>query len=76
MWLVKCVADGELRICVPMLDVIRGQVDEGVRMLLDIGGEFAQRDLTVEIKQMTISAPRHCLHNVRPDRSQRSVSWQ
>ena len=68
MWLVMCVADGEFRICVPMLDVIRGQVDEGVRMLLDIEGEFAQRDLTIEIKQTIISAPRHCLHNVRPDR--------
>jgi hypothetical protein len=32
-------------------DVIHGQVDEGVKMLLDIGGEVAQRDLTVEMNR-------------------------
>ena len=34
-----------------MTDVIDGQVDEGVKMLLDIGGEVAQRDLTVEMNR-------------------------
>lgn len=34
-----------------MLDVINGQVDEGVKMLLDIGGDVAQRYLTVEMNQ-------------------------
>jgi hypothetical protein len=34
-----------------MSDVIDGQVDEGVKMLLDIGGEVAQRDLTVEMNR-------------------------
>ena len=34
-----------------MSDVIHGQVDEGVKMLLDIGGEAAQRDLTVEMNK-------------------------
>ena len=34
-----------------MSDVIGGQVDEGVKMLLDIGGEVAQRDLTVEMNR-------------------------
>jgi hypothetical protein len=29
-----------------MSDVIHEQVDEGVKMLLDIGGKVAQRDLT------------------------------
>ena len=71
MWLLNCVADGELRICVPMSDVINEQpeFDEGLRLLLGTGGEGSQMDLTVEIKQTTISAPRHCLHNVRPNRS-------
>jgi hypothetical protein len=50
MRLLSYRADGELRICIPMSDVIQGQVDEeGVRMLLDIGGEVAQRYLTVEM---------------------------
>ena len=44
-------ADGELRICIPVEDVICGQVDEGVKILLDIGGEVAQRDLTVEMNK-------------------------
>ena len=35
-----------------MSDVIHGQVDEGVKMLLDIGGEVAQRDLTVEMNKL------------------------
>jgi hypothetical protein len=52
-----------------MSDVINGQFDEGLKLLLGTGGESSQIDLTVRIKQMTISAPRHCLHNVRPDRS-------
>ena len=34
-----------------MSDVIHGQVDEGVKILLDIGGELAQRDPTVEMKR-------------------------
>jgi hypothetical protein len=34
-----------------MSDVIHGQADEGVKMLLDIGGEVAQRDLTVEMNR-------------------------
>jgi hypothetical protein len=63
------VADSELRICVPMPDVINGQFDKGLKPLLGTGGKGSQMDLTVEIKQITISAPRHCLHNVRPDRS-------
>ena len=37
--LVKCVADGELRICVPMSDVINEQYDEGLKLLLSTGGE-------------------------------------
>jgi hypothetical protein len=44
-------ADGELRICIPMSDVIYGQVDEGVKMLFDVGGEIAQRNLTVEMNR-------------------------
>jgi len=50
-----------------MSDVINGQIDEGLKLLLGTGGEGSQMDLSVELKQMTISAPRHCLHNVRPD---------
>jgi hypothetical protein len=66
MWLLSYGADGELRICIPISDVIHGQVDEeGVRMLLDTGGEIAQRDLTVcRNEPIFISAPRHCLHEV------------
>jgi hypothetical protein len=52
-----------------MPDVINGQFDKGLKPLLGTGGKGSQMDLTVEIKQITISAPRHCLHNVRPDRS-------
>jgi hypothetical protein len=44
-------ADGELRICIPISDVIDGQVDQGVKMLLDTGGEVAQRDLTFEMNR-------------------------
>jgi hypothetical protein len=51
IWLLSYTADGELRICIPMSDVIHGQADEGVKMLLDIGGEVAQIDLTVEINR-------------------------
>jgi hypothetical protein len=51
MWLLNYTADGELRICIPTSDVIHGQVDEGVKMLLDIGGEVAQRYLTVEMNR-------------------------
>jgi hypothetical protein len=49
--LLDYTADGELRICIPTSDVIHGQVDEGVKMLLDIGGEIAQRDLAVEMNR-------------------------
>jgi len=48
MWLLDYTTDGELRICIPMSDVIHGRADEGVKILLDIGGELAQRDPTVE----------------------------
>ena len=53
MWLLSYTADGELRICIPILDVIHdsGQVDDGVKMLLDIGGEVAQRDFIVEMNR-------------------------
>jgi hypothetical protein len=54
MWLLNYTADGEFRICVPMSDVIDGQFDdEGVKLLLDIGGEGAQRtvQLTVEMNR-------------------------
>ena len=34
-----------------MSDLINGQADEGVKMLLDTGGEVAQRDLPVEMNQ-------------------------
>jgi hypothetical protein len=51
MWLVSNEADGELRICIPISDVIDGQVDQGVKMLLDTGGEVAQRDLTFEMNR-------------------------
>jgi hypothetical protein len=37
-----------------MSDVIDGQVDEGVKMLLDIGGEVAQRDRAVEMNRLSI----------------------
>jgi hypothetical protein len=47
-----------------MSDVIRGQVDEGVKMLLDIGGEVAQKRSYCRNEQMTTSARRHCLHEV------------
>ena len=49
MWLLNYTIDGEFRICVSMLDVIHGQVDKGVNLLSDIGGEVAQRDLIVEM---------------------------
>jgi hypothetical protein len=47
VWLLNCVADGDLRICVPMSDVINGQSDEGLKLLLGTGGERSQRDLIV-----------------------------
>ena len=34
-----------------MSDVVDGQVDEGVKMLLDVGGEVAQRDVIVEMNR-------------------------
>ena len=68
MWPLNCMADCELRICVPMSDVSSGRLDNGLRLLLGIGGKGPQMDFTVEIKRMIISAPRHCLYNVRPDR--------
>jgi hypothetical protein len=37
-----------------MSDVIRGQVDEGMKMLLDTGGEVAQRYLTVEMNRFPL----------------------
>ncbi len=37
-----------------MSDVINGQVDEGVKMLLDIGGEVAQRDRAVEMNSWSL----------------------
>jgi hypothetical protein len=43
MWLLDCTADGELRICVPMLDAINRQFDESVRTLLGVGGESARK---------------------------------
>ena len=51
MWLLNYTADGEFRICVPLSDVIHEQVDEGVKMLLDIGGEVTQGDITVEMNK-------------------------
>ena len=54
MWLLNYTADSEFRICVPMSDVIDGQFDdEGVKLLLDIGGEGVQRtsQLTVEMNR-------------------------
>jgi hypothetical protein len=39
MWLFNRMTDGELRICVPMSDIINGQVDEGLKLLLGTGGE-------------------------------------
>jgi predicted thioredoxin/glutaredoxin len=64
MWLLSYTADGELRICIPMSDVIHGQVDEGVKMLLDTGGEVTQKRSYCRNEQMTISALRHRLHEV------------
>ena len=37
-----------------MSDVIHGQVDEGVKMLLDIGGKVAQRDIIVEMNKFPL----------------------
>ena len=53
---VHCSTDGEFRICVPLSDVIDGHFDEGVRLLLDIGGERAQRTL-----QLTVDMNRRLL---------------
>ena len=53
-----------------MPDVINGQIDrEGLKLVLSTGGESCQMSLTVEINRRTISAHRHCLHNVRQDHS-------
>ena len=46
MWLSYCAADGKLRICVPMPDVVSGQLNEGLKILLDTGGEGTEKDLT------------------------------
>jgi len=46
MWLLYCAADGKIRICVPMPDVIGGQLDEALKMLLGTGGEGTEKDLT------------------------------
>jgi hypothetical protein len=54
MWLLSYGADGEFRVCIPMSDVMHGQVDEGVKLLLDVGGKIAQRDFTVEMKRRTL----------------------
>jgi hypothetical protein len=43
MWLLSYRADCELRICIPMSDVIDGKADDGIKMLLDVGGEVAQK---------------------------------
>ncbi len=43
MWLLYCAADGKIRICVPMPDVIGGQLDEALKMLLGTGGEGTER---------------------------------
>jgi hypothetical protein len=64
MWLLSYMADGEFRICIPMSDVFHGQVDEGVKMLMNIGGEVAQKRYSCRNEQMTISALRRCLHEV------------
>jgi len=37
-----------------MSDVINGQVDEGVKMLSDIGGEVTQRDRAVEMNSWSL----------------------
>jgi hypothetical protein len=47
---VKLPADGELRICVPMSDVIDGQFDkDGVTMLLGTGGGDAHKILQFKL---------------------------
>ena len=53
MWLINYTTDGEFRICIPMSDVIDRQFDEGVKLLLDIGGEGTQSilQLTVEMNR-------------------------
>jgi hypothetical protein len=51
LWSLSYTADGELRICIPVSDVVNGQVDEGVKMLFDVGGEVAQRDFTLEMNR-------------------------
>ena len=50
MWLLNYTADGEFRICVSMSDVIDGQFDEGVKLLLGTGGEGAQRTLRLTVE--------------------------
>ena len=69
MSLLNCATNGELRICVPMTDVVNRQFDEGLKLLLGTGGECSELDAMFELKMITISARRHCLHNVRQDRS-------
>ncbi len=43
MWLLYCAANGKIRICVSMPDVVGEQFDEALNMLLDTGGEGTQR---------------------------------
>ena len=54
MWPLDCITDGEPRICVPMSDVINGQEDKGLKLLLGTGGKGSQMDFAVEIKRMII----------------------
>ena len=54
-WLLNYTADGELRICIPMSDVIDGQfdegIDEGVTKFLDTGGEDTHQDFAVKMNR-------------------------
>ena len=70
-WLLNWTTDGELRICVPVSDVINGQFDESVRILLGLGGESHQKRFYCWNEQMIISTRRSCLHEVRRDYRQR-----
>ena len=67
--LVNCATNFELRICVPMTDVVNRQFDEGLKLLLGSRGECSELDPMFEIKTITISARRHCLYNVRQNHS-------
>ena len=51
-WLFDSTADIELRICVPVLDVINGQFDESLKLLLGSRGESDQtRFFVVEMNR-------------------------